>query len=179
MVGRIRNRNLAADARLSRKAESDETNVETVETMVSFARQELVVELGAFAHSFSISKSMKEKQVEALNIEIQKIRAFLLCSEFFEFEPARELYRWVVDRTNGGAETRLNIVGEGKFEIKVGSWQEILATVEKSCAGQAISLTVLNTEKVRVGLEVSDSVLWQVRSELIGQGTIESVTGLR
>jgi len=179
LIGRIRNRNLAADAHLSRKAESDATNVETVESLLSFARQELVMELSAFAHTFSIPKSMKEKQVQALNIEIQKIRAFLLCSEFFEFEPARELYRWVVERTNGGSETRLNIVGEGKFEIKVGSWQEILATVEKSCAGQAISLTVLNTEKVRVGLEVSDSVLSQVRSELIGQGTIESVTGLR
>jgi len=150
LIGRIRNRNLEADARLSRKTDLEETNVEATEKLVSIARQELVDELEIFLQAFSIPRMQKELQVKALNLEIQKIRAFLLCSEFFEYEPARELYRWTSDRISDGQETKINLMGEGKFDISTDSWLAQLAGIGDASKNRSVEILVLNTDSVSI-----------------------------
>jgi hypothetical protein len=150
LIGRIRNRNLEADARLSRQTDLEETNVEATEKLVSIARQELVDELESFLQAFSIPRTQKELQVKALNLEIQKIRAFLLCSEFFEYEPARELYRWTSDRISKGQETKINLMGEGKFDISTDSWLAQLAEIGDASKNRSVEILVLNTDGVSI-----------------------------
>jgi len=150
LIGRIRNRNLEADARLSRQTDLEETNVEATEKLVSIARQELVDELESFLGAFSFPRTQKELQVKALNLEIQKIRAFLLCSEFFEYEPARELYRWTSDRISDGQETKINLMGEGKFDISTDSWLAQLAGIGDASKNRSVEILVLNTDSVSI-----------------------------
>jgi len=150
LIGRIRNRNLANDARLSRQADADETNVEATEQLVSLARQELLEDLKSFVTNFEIPATDIVGQVQSLNLEIQKIRAFLLCSEYFEYEPARELYRWILSRSSAGAETRLDILGEGSFVTPTDRWLRSLDSITESAQDKAITVTVLNTETLSV-----------------------------
>ena len=89
-------------------------------------------------------------RVKALNLEIQKIRAFLLCSEFFEYEPARELYRWTSDRISDGQETKINLMGEGKFDISTDSWLAQLAGIGDASKNRSVEILVLNTDSVSI-----------------------------
>jgi signal transduction histidine kinase len=161
LIGRIRNRNLANDARLSRHADADETNVEATEQLVSLARQELLEDLKSFVTNYEIPPTDKVLEVQSLNLEIQKIRAFLLCSEFFEYEPARELYRWVVERASKGNEIKLNIVGEGNFDVSLNDWIQTLSILNQSDSLKIDNITVLNTSAVEIGLDCQKSDLAQ------------------
>jgi len=157
LIGRIRNRNLANDARLSRQADADETNVEATEQLVSLARQEILEDLKSFVTNYEIPPTDKVLQVQSLNLEIQKIRAFLLCSEYFEHEPARELYRWVVERASNGNEIKLNIVGEGQFHVSLEDWIQTLSILNQSDFLKINNMTVLNTSGVEIGISCGHS----------------------
>jgi hypothetical protein len=157
LVGRIRNQNLEADAQLSRKTESDETNVGEVEQLVSSARQDLVSGLIKFGSTFNIPSTEGANQVHALNLEIQKIRAFLLCSEYFEYEAARDLYGWVSDRIGAGAELTLNILGEGRFNIDLDAWQKTLFLLGSMPPTSYSGMTVLNAQRIELSLRTSSS----------------------
>jgi hypothetical protein len=150
LVGRIRNQNLEADAQLSRQTESDETNVGEVEQLVSSARQDLVSGLINFGATFNIPSTEGAEQAHALNLEIQKIRAFLLCSEYFEYEAARDLYLWILERIDNGFETKLTIVGEGNFSIAEAELRENLSRIASSSKGIAIELEILNTATLMI-----------------------------
>jgi len=157
LAGRLRNRNLEADAQLSRQTESDETNVGAVERLVSLARQDLVSSLEKFGSTFNIPSTQRAEQVHVLNLEIQKIRAFLLCSEYFEYEASRQLYRWILKRIEGGNELMLNILGEGRFQVDPATWDESLARLESVPTSLYSGLTILNTEQIELGIRTSTS----------------------
>jgi hypothetical protein len=157
LVGRIRNQNLEADAQLSRQTESDETNVGAVEQLVSLARQDLVSGLMMFGSTFNIPSTEGAEQVHVLNLEIQKIRAFLLCSEYFEYDAAQVLYRWIIRRIEGGNELMLNILGEGRFQVDPAAWDESLARLDSVPAALYSGLTILNTEQIELGIRTSTS----------------------
>jgi hypothetical protein len=146
VVGRIRNQNLSADAFLSRQAEIEETNVSATESLIAVARETLLNDLSTFAHDFDRKFTTQIEQEHALNLMIQKIRAFLICSEFYEFEPARTLYNWVLERIDRGRETRVNIVGDGEFAVNPSEWMEALGALDKETKEESLVFSILNTD---------------------------------
>ena|GEM_PF-1990119 len=157
LAGRLRNQNLKADAKLSRAAEAEETNVEATEKLVAYARQQLVSDLRDFAHNFSLKPTQKHEQVMAISLHIQRARAFLLCSEYFEYDPARELYRWITDRVDRGHQTKINILGQGKFSVGSGDWQSILGRVDDLATSTDLTVNVLNTDHVEIAVYESET----------------------
>jgi hypothetical protein len=157
LAGRLRNQNLKADSKLSRATETEETNVEATEKLVTNARQQLVNELREFAHSFSLKPIQKHHQAQAISLQIQRTRAFLLCSEYFEYDPARELYRWVLDRADRGHQTKVNILGEGKFEVSSGEWKDALSRTNQIAKTVELTVNVLNTDHVEITVYDSET----------------------
>jgi len=148
VVGRIRNQNLTADAYLSRQAEIDETNVSATESLISVSRDTLLNDLSKFAIDFDDRFITQTDQEHALNLMIQRIRAFLICSEFYEFEPARSLHNWVLERIDRGRETRVNIVGDGEFAVDPLEWIEALGAIDKESGTELLVVGILNTDRL-------------------------------
>jgi signal transduction histidine kinase len=153
IVGRIRNQNLAADAYLSRQAEIEETNVSATEGLISVARDNLLSELSTFSAQFDSQHKTQSQQERALNLMIQKIRLFLICSEFFEHEQARALYNWAIQRIDNGFETRISILGNGEFVIDPSTWAEALMVIDEISGEQNLVLVILNTETLSLQLD--------------------------
>ena len=153
VVGRIRNQNLSADSFLSRQAEIDETNVSATESLISVSRETLLNDLSKFATDFDNKFTTQIDQEHALNLMIQRIRAFLICSEFYEFEPARSLHHWVLERIDRGRETRVNIVGDGEFAVDPLEWIEALGVIDKESGPELLVVGILNTD--RLTLQIS------------------------
>jgi hypothetical protein len=148
VVGRIRNQNLSADAFLSRQAEIEETNVSATESLISVSRETLLNDLSKFATDFDNKFTTQIDQEHALNLMIQRIRAFLICSEFYEFEPARSLHNWVLERIDRGRETRVNIVGDGEFAVDPLEWIEALGAIDKESGPELLVVGILNTDRL-------------------------------
>jgi hypothetical protein len=108
----------------------------------------LLNDLSKFATDFDNKFTTQIDQEHALNLMIQRIRAFLICSEFYEFEPARTLHNWVLERIDRGRETRVNIVGDGEFAVDPLEWIEALGAIDKESGPKLLVVGILNTDRL-------------------------------
>ena len=175
LVGRLRNQNLAADSNLSREAENEETNVSATEELTTFARDSLLGDLSRFAETFDENAFTQVQQILALNLSIQKIRAFLICSEFYEYEHSRTLFHWVTERIENGWETKINILGDGKFLVEPSEWADALSSIEELGGQQELTLSVLNTGRMTIQLSLPQEQTEDLKRRFANMGLAISV----
>jgi hypothetical protein len=63
--------------------------------------------------------SLNESQLERINLEIQKIQTFLVCSEYMDSALIRELFEFVRDRQSRGILGRISIFGDNFEEVTI------------------------------------------------------------
>jgi hypothetical protein len=115
VMGSLRKRLSKQDSEQISSAFVDETNVRKYEDALDIEYKEVITELEEFNNELlELGESVISKRIEN---EIQKIRAFLVCSEQFESEIVRELYRFVITRLRKGVPTRLSVLGDFIYQL--------------------------------------------------------------
>jgi len=154
VLGSLRKRLYKQDSEQITSAFVDESNVRKYEDALEYEYKAIISELEDFGQELpTLSDSALSIGIEN---SIQKIRAFLVCSEQFESEIVRQLYIFVIARLRDGVPTRLNILGEFFYQLDQGAPINDLLTKLSRILGEIpceISLVKLSMLTIDVYVE--------------------------
>lgn len=88
-------------------------DIEMINESLAQERKNIVSELKGFQAALVQENTRNEYSVKDLQIQIDKIRVFLLCSEYFESGLVRALYSLAKSRILAGNQTKIAIIAEG------------------------------------------------------------------
>jgi hypothetical protein len=161
-LGSLRKRLYKQDAEQISSAFLDEANVRKYEDALEYEYKKIVSELEDFSEELpTLFESAVSIRIEN---EIQKIRAFLVCSEQFESEIVRELYRFVITRLRNGVPTRLSILGEFIYQLDSSVDSQILmSTLNKILEDEPSEINFIQVQDLNIEIAVDKSSLDSVR----------------
>jgi hypothetical protein len=162
VLSSLRKRLYKQDAEQISSAFLDEANVRKYEDALEYEYKKIVSELEDFSEELpTLFESAVSIRIEN---EIQKIRAFLVCSEQFESEIVRELYRFVITRLRNGVPTRLSILGEFIYQLDSSVDSQILmSTLNKILEDEPSEINFIQVQDLNIEIAVDKSSLDLVR----------------
>jgi hypothetical protein len=169
-LGSLRKRLYKQDAEQISSVFVDEANVRNYEDSLEVEYRAIISELEDF------SEEVKSLSDPALSIcienEIQKVRAFLVCSEQFESEIVRELYRFVIGRLRSGVPTRLNILGGFIYQLDQSTpIGEFLTKLSRELGDIPSEITLVKLGEITFDINVENKYLEQMKPI-----TVENIT---
>ena len=158
VLGSLRKRLYVQDAEQVSSAFVDETNVRKYEEALAIEYKSVISDLEDFnLETLSMSDEVFSSRIEN---EIQKIRAYLVCSEQFESEIIREIYRFVITRLREGVPTRLNILGDFIYQQdQIARVHELLSELTKILENIPAELTLVKLDTLTFDISVEDKYL--------------------
>ena len=149
-VLKIREREFGVDLEQSRSISKITNSSTKIENDVNREYESLVKELDYFVanQDFSISSEDLKKVYE---LQIQKIRSYLICVEQFESIFVRYLYFFVKSRLNDGLLTRLSIHGSLLMEVEdVSNITDLFEYLAREFEYSPMDLTVIASNTIEV-----------------------------
>jgi hypothetical protein len=169
VLGSLRKRLYKQDAEQISSAFVDEANVRKYEDALEHEYKTVISELEDFSKELpTLSESVISVRIEN---EIQKIRAFLVCSEQFESEIIRELYRFAIGRLRNGVPTRLNILGGFIYQLDQNSpVNNLLTQLAKILDGVPCELSLVKLEQLTLEIMVDEKYQQRIAAEINAAG---------
>ena len=167
VLGLLRKRLYMQDAEQISSAFVDEANVRKYEEALAIEYKSVLSDLEDFnIQTLTLQDDIFLKQIEN---EIQKIRAYLVCSEQFESEIIREIYRFVITRLRDGVATRLNILGEFIYQLDQSSRvNELLADLSRILKDVPAEFNFVKLDKLTVEITVDSKFFDAIAGRLSG-----------
>lgn len=109
LLGRARQRNLELDNRLEESLKIQTESTVQTSTLVDRKRAELLTELENFIRKLDAQDFDEVKLKSEIEIWIQKLRAFLICSEHYNSVVIRQIYDFMQQRLEKNRKTRISI----------------------------------------------------------------------
>ena len=165
VLSSLRKRLYKQDAEQISSAFADEENVRKYEDALEYEYKAIISELEDFNQELPIlTESAASSRIENA---IQKIRAFLVCSEQFESEIVRELYRFVIGRLRNGVPTRMHILGEFIYQFDQSApINGLLTQLSSILAGIPCELSLIKLNKLVIEIQVEDKYFQAVSDQL-------------
>jgi hypothetical protein len=153
------------DAEQISSAFVDEANVRKYEEALAIEYKSVLSDLEDFnLQTLTLQDDIFLKQIEN---EIQKIRAYLVCSEQFESEIIREIYRFVITRLRRGVATRLNILGEFIYQLDQSSRiNELLSDLSRALKDVPAEFNFVKLDKLTVEIAVDSEFFDAIAGQL-------------
>jgi hypothetical protein len=153
------------DAEQISSAFVDEANVRKYEEALAIEYKSVLSDLEDFnLQTLTLQDDIFLKQIEN---EIQKIRAYLVCSEQFESEIIREIYRFVITRLRQGVATRLNILGEFIYQLDQSSRiNELLSDLSRILKDVPAEFNFVKLDKLTVEIAVDSEFFDAIAGQL-------------
>jgi predicted nucleic acid-binding Zn finger protein len=98
--------------------------------------------------------SINESQLERINLEIQKIQTFLVCSEYMDSALIRELFEFVRERQSRGILGRISIFGDNFEEVaaKIDS-QRLIKEIRTILGKAPANITLIKGALLEIQIE--------------------------
>jgi len=165
VLGSLLKRLYKQDAEQISSAFIDEANVRMYEDSLEFEYKQVITDLEDFNQELkTIGDEVITVRIES---EIQKIRAFLVCSEQFESKIVRDLYRFVIERLRVGIATRLNILGEFVYQLDQSTpIDALLAQLSSILEGIPCEISLVKLDELIFDVSVGDQYFSTVSERL-------------
>ncbi len=143
----------------------DEANVRLYEDALQFEYKQVITDLEDFNQEImTIGNEVISIRIEN---EIQKIRAFLVCSEQFESKIIRELYRFVIERLRAGVATRLNILGEFVYQLDQSApIDELLTQLSPILEGVPCEISLVKLDELIFEIHIQDKYFQAISEQV-------------
>jgi hypothetical protein len=115
VISSIRKRAFKEDSQQIRDVYEDESNVEKTVAILDHEFETVLSNLESFTEN--LSQNNQNDLISMIDLQIQRLRAFLICSEQFESQVVRDFYRFAVNRLEGGKSTRTSLLGDHFFVL--------------------------------------------------------------
>lgn len=109
LMARLRKRNIALDDQLTQSLNSQVESSIAISTKIDLERSRIVEELRLFTRNLPSAAISDEQLAKKISYLIQKIRVFLICSEYFSSPLIQEIYRIAIARLNSGSAIKVSI----------------------------------------------------------------------
>ncbi len=163
IIGNLRNKNVQRDNRTALNIADSRESLRSAEMQLEIARNRIFDQIQTFIATLpSFSAELVQSEIES---EMLRLRAYLLCSEYFESEFIRELYRTLDRKFNSGVDTRLQILGSGDFDLPREIFQETLQAISQSTSA-FFEITILNLDEISLQIKVPESNVSELASAL-------------
>ena len=165
VLSSLRKRLYKQDAEQISSAFADEENVRKYEDALEYEYKAIISELEDFNQELPIlTESAASNRIENA---IQKIRAFLVCSEQFESEIVRELYRFVIGRLRNGVPTRMHILGEFIYQFDQSApINGLLTQLSSVLEDIPCELSLVKLNKLVIEIQVEDKHFQSISDQL-------------
>ena len=115
--------------------------------------RKLLQDIKIFGESLPVD-SLNESQLERINLEIQKIQTFLVCSEYLDSVLIRELFELVRERQSRGILGRISIFGDNFEEVSIKIDSEKLIKEIRAILGNApANITLIKGALLEIQIE--------------------------
>jgi hypothetical protein len=174
VLGSLRKRLYKQDSEQITSAFVDESNVRKYEDALEYEYKAIISELEDFGQELrTLSDSALSIRIEN---SIQKIRAFLVCSEQFESEIVRQLYIFVIARLRDGVPTRLNILGEFFYQLDQGApINDLLTKLSRILGAIPCEISLVKLSMLTIDINVEDEYVEGI-SEKIESIDLDSIS---
>jgi len=149
LLGRVRSRNLALDNQLESSIESQNASSLKTSSLIDIKRVALILELEKFVQNLKKNTYTNDQILQEIDIWIQKLRAFLICSEHYSSDLVRKIYEFIVNRLAKNQNTRISIyTGEiaGYCDIDISE----LKKLDDKSAGLDVELVITEVDKLKL-----------------------------
>jgi hypothetical protein len=109
LMARLRKRNIALDDQLTQSLNFQVESSITISTKIDLERSRIVEELRLFTKNLASTTISDDQLAKKISYLIQKIRVFLICSEYFSSPLIQEIYRIAIARLNSGSAIKVSI----------------------------------------------------------------------
>lgn len=158
-VIRVRKREFELDVQRVEESAHEFSAYGDIDQGISLQYEKLISELESFALNQDFG--LPEKELNRLfELEIQKIRAYLVSIEKYDSELVRGVYAFVAKRLEIGHSTRLSFLGE--FSSQLDSSIEIgalLEAIDELVAEQSVELILATNRQLEVSIIFTSGVL--------------------
>lgn len=111
-LGEVRNRNLSLDNEIENFLNSQSALSFHISKQIDAKRKALILELEKFVLNLRRNLFDKDQGFKAIEIWIQRLRAFLICSEYFHSDLVRDAYDFIDQRLSKDRKTKISIYAE-------------------------------------------------------------------
>jgi len=149
LLGRVRSRNLALDNQLESSIESQNASSLKTSSLVDIKRATLILDLEKFVQNLNKNTYTNDQVMQEIDIWIQKLRAFLICSEHYGSELVQKIYDFMINRLAKNQNTRISIyTGEiaGYYDIDISELKEL----DDKSAGLDVELVITEIDKLNL-----------------------------
>jgi hypothetical protein len=146
-LGRARTRNLVLDNQLEFSIESQNSSSLKTSTLVDIKRASLILELEKFVQNLKNNTFADDQIFQEIDIWIQKLRAFLICSEHYGSDLVQKIYDFMINRLAKRENTRISIyTGEIPSNSDLDSAE--LTELDKKATGVDVELIITDQDKL-------------------------------
>ena len=164
LIGRRRTLNIQSDTTFLQSIKSRNDRFQITLSELELVREELLLELNQLAESLLNDPAMSAERLEFVDLEIQKLRVFLICSEFFEFEFIRATYTMVRSRLLNSLPTKIHIYSIYGFESLDSRMTLFVDQLSKALPGLALEFIVDSNPAPHLTILASAAEVELVRS---------------
>jgi signal transduction histidine kinase len=155
VISSIRKRAFNEDSQMIRAVYEDEANVEKTEALLNYEFKQQLSRLEGFSND--IEKFNQEDFIPKIDLEIQRIRAFLICSEQFESQVVRDFYGFAMSRLDQEKSTRISIMGDNFFELdNIAGVSQILDVIDSLLDVQPAEISLLHLDEFIIDIAVNN-----------------------
>lgn len=165
LMAKVRGRNTQLDSELANSVDIQLEQSKTVANKIEIERMKIIADLKIFIKKYSNSQVQTTQVKAAISLLIQKIRVFLICSEFYSSSFIQEIHKFANERIAAGSSIKISIYAtqlSEQYSFDFNQLQEL----------------DLKTRKEQVELVISDTdrltLLYLVNNDEIAQFNITS-----
>jgi hypothetical protein len=164
LIGLARSRARNRDDLTSLSVRSHGAEFDLVNTQLADARRLLLKSLGKLSSKLDSQGSNRLELLERVTLEIQKIRAFLLCSEYFELHSMRILSELIGKRIDRGLPTKLSLNNSEVFRDFDEELVQFISIIFEESMFGSLDITLLGAVVPEVHLQTDSQTAARIQA---------------
>ena len=164
LIGLARSRARNRDDLTSLSVRSHGAEFDLVNTQLADARRLLLKSLGKLSSKLDSQGSNRLELLERVTLEIQKIRAFLLCSEYFELHSMRILSELIGKRIDRGLPTKLSLNNSEVFRDFDEELVQFISIIFEESMFGSLEITLLGAVIPEVHLQTDSQTAARIQA---------------
>jgi hypothetical protein len=157
-LGRVRARNLVLDNQLDFLIESSNSTSLKTSTLVDVKRASLILELEIFVQELKNNAYADDQIFEEIDIWIQKLRAFLICSEHYGSDLVQKIYDFTINRLDKKQNTKISIYTD-EISIDTDFDSAELTELDEKATGLDVELIITDQDELTLEFYADKNLL--------------------
>ena len=166
LIGIAKNRAHNRDYSTSLSARNQSVEFDLVDVQLADSRGLLLESLGKLSSRLDLQNSIRSEMLNCVTLEIQKIRAFLLCSEYFELNCMRVLNTAIGNRIDMGHATKLALNNSEVFRDFDEELVQFFSIIFEESMFGSLEITMLGAVIPEVHLQTDSQTAARIQARI-------------